>query len=512
MVRPRHTATDDPPVPAGRRRWRGIRFRALLLLLVAAWGIIALWHTNKPLPPGTRLATAWHEIDHAKLRLLTDHTVADPRGQQLRRQEIFDAVLGIVDRAEHTIVLDFFLFNSQRGILPPSAQVHRELSSELKERLLARKRARPHLRVLFVSDPVNDVYDGAPSSELAQLRAAGIDAVVTDLDRLRDSNWLYTPLWRMFVAWWAGDGAGEGWLPNPLESGPSRVTLRSWLELLNFKANHRKLIAADDGRGGWVAVVTSANPHDASSSHSNLGLQLGGELVREIIDAELAIARFSGWEGAWELPAQAAQPFTRGPAARVQFLTEGAIENALLTSLDTTQSGELISIAAFYLSDRDVIEALVNASERGVHVRLILDPNKDAFGRSRDGVPNRPVAAELRRRSGGKIQVRWYRTHGEQFHAKLAIVQRAEALWATLGSANLTRRNLGNLNLEANVAIEANRGTPLAQDLVRYFEILWQNDAASALEYTTDFPTYEDQSFARYWRYRLMEATGLSMF
>jgi phosphatidylserine/phosphatidylglycerophosphate/cardiolipin synthase-like enzyme len=122
------------------------------------------------------------------------------------------------------------------------------------------------------------------------------------------------------------------------------------------------------------------------------------------------------------------------------------------------------------------------------------------------------VAAELRRRSGGKIDVRWYRTHGEQFHAKLALVQRADSLYALLGSADFTRRGIGGYNLEADVALETGLATPLAQQLINYFETLWQNDPASLLEYTTDFATYEDQSFTRYWRYRLMEATGMSAF
>ena len=58
---------------------------------------------------------------------------------------------------------------------------------------------------------------------------------------------------------------------------------------------------------------------------------------------------------------------------------------------------------------------------RGVRVNVMLDPNRDAFGRQKDGVPNRPVANELVTASGERIAVRWYRTHGEQFHTKLAL-------------------------------------------------------------------------------------------
>lgn len=493
-----------------RRRRRLIR-RSLLLAFLLAWVAIGLWHANKPLPAGVHVASAWADVPLSEVRLLIDSTVTDGQGRLVVRQQIFDEVLRMVDAAAEVVVLDFFLFNDQLGQAAGGSKPHRELCRELKEHLLARKRAVPGLRVLFVTDPINDVYGGAPSPVLAELRAAGIDVVSTELDRLRDSNAGYSALWRMLVGWWDGDAHGAGWLPNPLETGPERVTLRAWLRLLNFKANHRKLIVADDGKGNLAALVASANPHDASSAHSNVALRFTGVLARELIASEIAVARFSGWSEPLSAP-PVPQATDIATAVRLQYLTEGAIKSALLNAFNTAERGEAISIAVFYLADRDILETLLAAAARGVRVRLILDPNKDAFGRTKDGVPNRPMAAELVRRSGGDIDVRWYRTHGEQFHVKLAIVQRAQAVWALLGSANFTRRNLDDYNLEASVALETARDSSLAQELAQYFELLWQNDALAVREYTTDFPTYEDQSFARHWRYRLMEATGLSTF
>ena len=121
-------------------------------------------------------------------------------------------------------------------------------------------------------------------------------------------------------------------------------------------------------------------------------------------------------------------------------------------------------MAMFYLADRDVVRELLAASERGARVRLVLDPNKDAFGRTKDGVPNRQVADELVRRSRRAIEVRWYRTEGEQFHTKLVLVRTAAETFLSLGSANLTRRNLEDLNLEANVAVRAPEGSSLARE------------------------------------------------
>ncbi len=137
----------------------------------------------------------------------------------------------------------------------------------------------------------------------------------------------------------------------------------------------------------------------------------------------------------------------------LSFITEEAIRRHLLDAVGGTRNGDSVSIATFYLADRKVVDALLDAADRGVRVRIILDPNRDAFGRQKDGVPNRPVANELVTQSGERIEVRWYRTHGEQFHTKIAMVRRGDRFVASLGSANLTRRNVGNYNLEANVAV-----------------------------------------------------------
>jgi phospholipase D-like protein len=165
-----------------------------------------------------------------------------------------------------------------------------------------------------------------------------------------------------------------------------------------------------------------------------------------------------------------------------------------------------------HLAERTVIESLLAANARGVRVRLILDPNKDRSGEAISSIPNGPVASELVTASDGAIHVRWYRTHGEEFHSKLVMIQGAERLWFTLGSADLTRRNLGDHDLTANVAVEVARGTPLELQMNDYFEKLWSNRAQLGIEYTADFGVYADPSQSSYWLYRLMESTGLASF
>jgi phosphatidylserine/phosphatidylglycerophosphate/cardiolipin synthase-like enzyme len=348
---------------------------------------------------------------------------------------------------------------------------------------------------------------------LKELRDAGIDVVNTDLDQLRDSNALYSALWRMFLQRW-GNSAEGGAMANPFAPpGSPPITFRSWLALANFKANHRKVIVADRADGTLTGMVTSANPHDGSSSHSNVGLRFSGPLAQEVVNSEMAVARFSGWKGHIYATSPTV-PATTKPAdpVQLQFLTEQAIRDHLLGAIDTTRNGDAVSIATFYLSDRKIVQSLLNAASRGAKVRLILDPNKDAFGREKDGVPNRPVATELVRESKEKIQVRWYRTHGEQFHTKLTLVTHGDRLIASLGSANLTRRNIGNYNLEANVAVELGVSSPLGIEMLGYFDRLWNNDGPPGTGFTAAFAAWKDDDGGRYWRYRLMEATGLSTF
>mgnify|MGYP001463820458 FL=1 len=487
----------------------GFKKRWLAYALLALWISVGTWHVYKPMPPGTDISTPAVSVAPSEVRFLYDLTYRTPQGKTVHEHSIFDEVFAIADAAETFIVADFFLINDLMGA---ESAVYRPLSRQLVDRLLARKRADPDITILLVTDPINDVYGGMTSKLLDELRAGGIDVVVTDLTYLRDSNPLYSPGWRIFVQRW-GNAPDEGWLPNPFDTGPSRITLRSWLALANFKANHRKLIVADRADGTLVGLVTSANPHDASSAHSNVAVRFTGALAQELIRSELAIARFSGWRGHVYASGKETTPVAdRNGAIQLAYLTEESIRDHLLDAIAGTRNGDAIRIATFYLSDRKVIDALLAAARRNVTVQLILDPNRDAFGRQKDGVPNRPVANELVERSSGNIAVRWYRTHGEQFHTKLALITRSDRLIASLGSANLTRRNIGNYNLEANVALEMNLEQPLATEMLDYFSRLWNNEGPLGTEYTAPFGAYRDEDDGKYWRYRLMEATGLSTF
>ncbi|HUA89388.1 MAG TPA: phospholipase D-like domain-containing protein, partial [Steroidobacteraceae bacterium] len=198
--------------------------------------------------------------------------------------------------------------------------------------------------------------------------------------------------------------------------------------------------------------------------------------------------------------------------ARVQVLTEGTIRQALLEQVSAAERGDAIDLAAFRLADRGLLDELLEAARRGVHVRLLLDPSEDATTLSTSGLPNQPLASELVARSAGAVHVRWYRTHGERFHAAVARIAGTGRVWLLVGSANFTRRSLMDYNLEADVALGLARDAPLAQASLAWFDQLWGNDAAQGIEYTADFASFADPSQADYWLGRWLEASGLGGF
>jgi phosphatidylserine/phosphatidylglycerophosphate/cardiolipin synthase-like enzyme len=192
----------------------------------------------------------------------------------------------------------------------------------------------------------------------------------------------------------------------------------------------------------------------------------------------------------------------------MELLTERKIKDCALAMLAAAEPGARIDLTMFYFSDRDLANAFIAAGRRGCDVRVILDPNKDAFGRTKNGIPNRQTAAKL---VEAGIPLRWADTHGEQCHVKMLYVEHAD-LTATLllGSCNYTRRNLDNFNAECNLALTAPLGDEAMARARTVFDRWWTNpDGCSC---TVGYETYADRSIRRKLRAWLMETTGMGTF
>ncbi|MBE0486990.1 phospholipase D family protein [Marinobacter sp.] len=479
-----------------------MKLLAFALLLILAG--IGLWHSFKPLPAGIR-----HQSEPVPLvapKLLTDVTHHANDGNTLLEHQIFDEIFRLIAHAEKFILVDMFLFN---GTKPENTEL-RPLAEQLTQALLKRKATRPDIDIVVISDPLNTFYGGTRSSAFEALSKVGIEVVITRLEPLRDSNPAWSSLWRLCCQW-LGNNPDGGWLPNALGDEPA--TIRSCLALPNFKANHRKLLVTDDDQG-YRAIITSANPHDGSSRHSNIGLAFGGPAVIDVVRSEQAVLKMSGASTAtldhWirEMIADAKAGYDA--AGIMKVLTESAIRDAALDMIDRSQPGETLDMAMFYLSHRPIIKALLAAHRRGVTVRLLLDANKDAFGHEKNGIPNRPVAHELQQAG---IPVRWCNTEGEQCHSKLLIyTPRGDQQEFLFGSANFTRRNLDDLNLETNVWLATPASSTVARQATALFNQYWQAGPNDRQTLSLPYSAWAEPSRLRYWQYRMMEATGLSTF
>lgn len=77
------------------------------------------------------------------------------------------------------------------------------------------------------------------------------------------------------------------------------------------------------------------------------------------------------------------------------------------------------------------------------------------------------------------------------------------------GSANLTRRNIADLNLESDLKIISPNDSEPVEAVSRYFDRIWENSDGN---YTADFEKYHDRSLTKYLIYRIQEWGGLSSF
>lgn len=461
--------------------------------------IVALYHHFKPIPRGISYEGDIHEID--SFEFLYDLTYENQDGEHVSEQMIFDAILEMIEEAEDFLILDMFLFNDDYDHTDATLDFP-NLSDQLANYLIEKKEQNPEVDIIFITDPINTFYGTYTPERLLDMEAAGIHVVMTDLGPLRDSNPLYSGFYRTYLQWFGSSDAD--YLPNAFRKQGPEVNIRSYLSLLNFKANHRKTIMTEQ-----KGLVTSANPHDASFFHSNVAFLIQGDVLYDLLASERAVVEMSGFDTEIidSFNIKIAEE-TDAEMYEVQLLTEKQIKKHILEKIEQSKSIHAIKIGMFYLSDRDIIEALKDAEDRQVPIQIILDVNRDAFGNEKNGIPNRPVASELTR-GDSDIDIRWYESNGEQFHSKFFIFESVDDVTMIGGSANYTRRNLDDLNLETNIKIKGSKDLPETQRMLDYFDLIWENQDGL---YTSDYDVHAESSLWKTWLYRFQEWSGLSTF
>lgn len=99
---------------------------------------------------------------------------------------------------------------------------------------------------------------------------------------------------------------------------------------MNFKANHRKVLITEK-----EAIVSSANPHDASGYHSNIAFKVKGEIVEDLYKSEQAVVKLSGGT----LENRTFKTANKGEY-EVRLITEGKIRESIIQGIRQSKSDD----------------------------------------------------------------------------------------------------------------------------------------------------------------------------
>lgn len=523
------------------------RFKSLGVFVVFLFlaGSLFAQQVGAPTPPNfanNESEVYWLPDDELMVEFLNSYSgVLEDSGERVSNLNIFPAALEMMDRADQVIVATFFLFDSLEGELPPEVDVV-ELFAE---KVLKLKEKNPELTVAFVPDPSHRSYADREGLWEDRLRKAGVDFFYSDL--LSTGSATYLKLWEGLrevtrrvhldnqglmlapIARWATR------IPLPFRLNGEWATLRTALNALFLKANHRKMLVTDiAGSSEMQALVTSANPHNASIPSWNHAIRVRGgvakfiyNVIREDIRKTIYLSDRGYDLARWHddasdeykarylmrnLPyiyrmGDTGEESDRTPVG-IQFVTENRIRAKILEILGSAVSGDHVRLQMFYLSDPDIVEEIIVTAERGVSFDLLLDPSKDAFGKTKDGTPNRQAAAYMMEhiRAAGlqeSFKIRWANTHGEQNHAKsISITSESTGKYIFMaGSSNWTRRNLGTseyaINMEANLIVYGSER--IVGEYNAQFDRKFNPQAGDPIIYTVPWEKYSEHTGLRRW-------------
>lgn len=469
--------------------------KIILKLILTIFAILFMLSIFKEQPRGIDFES--DEFVNVEVDFLKDLTYGKGT-KKIVEQEIFDTVYKTINEAEDFIIVDMFLFNDNYA----KKEEYPNLSKKLSEKLIEKKQENPEIKIIFITDPINTFYGSYKNPYLENMKKENINVVITDLDKLSNSNPLYSTFWDNGLKLIHGEKTSKGSIKNPFGDKDNKIHLTSGLKMLNFKANHRKAIITEK-----TGMILSANPHGASFYHSNVGFLFKGELLNDLLKTELNVIRFSDKILYNSVANLKVKSTIEGTDIKGKIITEKRIRTNLIKYIEKLEKGDELKTGMFYLSEYKIIQAIRDASNRGVNVELILDANKDAFGMDKIGIPNVSVAKILTQNSDAKV--RWYDTHGEQFHSKITILNYKEETVVIGGSANLTRRNINNYNLETNILLKTNKNSNFSIEVNDYFNKIYENKNGN---YTADYSNYKDHSIVKQVIYLFQEFTGLGTF
>lgn len=251
-------------------------------------------------------------------------------------------------------------------------------------------------------------------------------------------------------------GAGVQILKYPID-GPSG------------KIDHIKMLIVD----GKSLLIGGMNWDQHSPLNKDFDVLIKGPAVgdaQDVFNHDWKLAGGKTIPGLKPLGPQA------GGDAKVRMLTTEVDRKDINTALQDNikNAKKSIKMEAFALADKETIQNLIEAKERGVDVKIILDPNLPI------GFVNRKSAKQLEEAG---INVKWRDVDigtREKLHAKLAMFDDDKTI---IGSANFTNKGL-QVNHEADVEVISNS---LGTAFNKMFDQHWESESVEKMPFLPDF-------------------------
>ena len=515
--------------------------------------------TIKNPPLGINYESPIRETENAEFHY--DLTYLDKDGNIQYDRNLWDATLKVVDNAKDYLIIEMFLFND---LYNKDKEHFPEFAKKYTERLVKKQEENPNLKVYILADENNNFYGAFEHPFITSMKNAGINVIIVDIFKLKDTFPWYSPIWRTFIKP-MGNPQNKGWITNFYGDMWPKLTIRNLLRALNVKADHKKVFLNEK-----EVVVSSANIHDPSYFHENIAIYTDGPIVKDVLHDLQLVAKFSDSEinvdGSnketkskieMDLPDKTKirkdtmnigdledknnnminleenisdsqknekgekESFsfnsgkneitdTEGKTYKIQYLSEGAIGKYLDADIDSLKSGDELLMGMYFLADKGIIDRLIKAANRGVKIRMIFDRSRDAFGMSTNGLPNKPVSKKLKKKTKGKIEIKWYFTNNEQYHTKITLMKKTDgSVIINAGSANLIKKNIRGYIMDSNFRILTTQDSKISKDVYTYFDRLWENKDGL---FTINFDDEPTTSGFSDFMYKILDATQLGSF
>lgn len=286
-------------------------------------------------------------------------------GERFFRDSIGRKALGMIDAAEQMIIMSVFLYDNFYA--PTETEI--DIVSAFQAAFLKRRKTHPDIRIAIILDPSHKSYGSRISPAEKELRANGIDVFYSDLLSGLKKASLFGGREGLghvarFVDRLTFNGVGNlssaifSRAKIPAKFDGDLLTLESAYNAFLLKANHRKLLVTDVHGKDYEALITSANPHNASAMHVNTAVTVKGDMARYIhnvlrLDLQQSVSlgrRYSHWADGTDagkrkhyftkyFPVLELSGDSTGTTGNrsigVKFVSEGKIPEAIIPMLDS---------------------------------------------------------------------------------------------------------------------------------------------------------------------------------